>query len=340
MRPLFISTLLILLLGSNALAGAPNTVAIAVDATIPGGKKVAELQNAVASRVLAGFESFKLKLTAISDPKILAQVRDCKDATCLQEIAKTAELGLVVHLGMKAKKPAKGKKTHQDSDFDYAISLLVARDVPDRKHWQEKTECSDCSTAEAKQAVFLLSATLGERISAEASPSKDEPVSLLTPSKGEPDPLPPPSEAEPEPPPEFTSEPDPLTPPPAIVAPPARSPGAIVAPPPPEPKIETKPEWYKSKKVAIAAMAGGVVLMGTGIYLLKLDGEGTCDLVAPTQRCPDRYKTANLGAGFLIGGGLAAMAGLASYYFFSFRTHATQTTVGFTGSSISVQGTF
>jgi hypothetical protein len=278
---------------------------------------------------LAGLESFKLMLTATSDPKIIARVRDCKDAACLQEIAKTAELGLVVQVGMQARRPARGKKPRKDGKLDYAISMLVARDVPERKSWLEKTECSDCSTAEAKQAVFLLSATLGERISTEVSPSKVEPVSLPAASKGEPEPLPPPSKAEPEP-----------LPQPEIVVRPAPPPEAMMPPSLPGPPPEPTPEWYKSRTLSIAATAGGLVLMGTGIYLLHIDGEGTCDLVAPERRCPDRYKTQGLGAGFLVGGGLAALGGFASYYFFSYRTHATRTTLGFSGSSISVSGAF
>jgi hypothetical protein len=63
-----------------------------------------------------------------------------------------------------------------------------------------------------------------------------------------------------------------------------------------------------------AGLVVAAALVGTGAYLVHLDGKGTCDLQPGQQRCLEDYHTLGSGAGVLAGGAvLAAAAGTLLY---------------------------
>jgi hypothetical protein len=155
----------------------------------------------------------------------------------------------------------------------------------------------------------LLASTIAERITFDALPAKAAPPPALPKASAQPEPMP-------------------VT----IVNPPL--PVTIVNPPLPAPT----PEWHVPRPLSIAALAGGVVLIGTGIYLLHIDGQGTCNLASGQSQCPQVHATGALGTGMIVGGSLAALGGLTGLIFFGPSMANTQ--VGFSGSSISVRGVF
>jgi hypothetical protein len=69
----------------------------------------------------------------------------------------------------------------------------------------------------------------------------------------------------------------------------------------------------RGSRALVWASAGvAAAALGTGAYLLHLDGRGTCGAI-PIEQCPRLYDTAPLGW-TLIGGGIAAVALGASWY--------------------------
>jgi hypothetical protein len=303
MRIISAAAFIFLLAGKPAFAEGPNAMAIAVDATIPGEKNPAEFRNGVATRVVAGFDSFNMGLSPVSDPKIIEKARACEGASCLQDLAKSADLALVVQVRIQAKKSARKGK------LDYNISVLVARDAPDRNSWREKGTCPECDSTEAKQQVFLIVGTIGDRIQGEAQKAKQAPVV--------PGPVSPPLVA---------------VPPPVVAAPPPRD---LVSPPP----QTADSSWSVPRYVSGSVLAGGLVLAGVGGYLLHLNGEGTCDLAAPKKLCTRTHDTGAAGVGLAAGGGLLALGGLVGLLFFG-PDSGTHVTFGITGSSISIAGGF
>ena len=296
------AALLLVLSSHRAFAGAPSTVAVAVDTSALSAKLAGEVQDGIVTAILSGLSEVfsnlvkaKVDLTPVSDAKIVAQVHDCGGIECLENLAQSERLDLVVQVNLQAKKSSKKAK------HDCAISIIVARDAPDRDAWREKTECQGCNPAEIKHMASLLASTIAERINVEGPPEKPAPPSALPRAPAPPAPLPPPT---------------------------------LVNPTPPAPK----PVWYVPRYVSVAALAGGVVLMGTGIYLLHINGQGTCSLASGQRECSKLYSMGGLGTGLLVGGSLAALGGLTGLLFFSPGTGSTQ--VGFSGSSISVRGTF
>ena len=304
MRIISAVTFIFLLAGKPVFAEGPNAMAIAVDATIPGEKNPAEFRNGVATRVIAGFDSFNMGLSSVADPTIIEKARACEGASCLQDLAKSADLALVVQVRIQA------KKTNKKGKLDYTISMIVARDVPDRNAWREKGTCPECDATEAKQQVFLIAGTIGDRIQGESQKAKQTPVV--------PGPVSPPTNA---------------VPPPAVASPPPRD---LVTPPP----QTADSSWSVPRYVSGSVLAGGLALAGVGGYLLYLNGGKTCSLTAPERQCPERYKTQTLGGTLVAGGGLVALGGLAGLLFLGPDTSHSNLAFGFSGSSISVAGGF
>jgi hypothetical protein len=304
MRIISAAAFIFLLVGKPAFAEGPNAMAIAVDATIPGEKNPAEFRSGVATRVIAGFDSFKFELSPVADPKIIEKAQACEGASCLQDLAKSADLALAVQVRIQAKKTGKKGK------LDYAISVLVARDVPDRNSWREKGNCPVCDATEAKQQVFLIVGTIGDRIQGESQKAKQAQVvsGPVSPALA-------------------------AAPPPAGASPPPRD---LVGPPP----QTADSSWSVPRYVSGSVLAGGVVLALAGVYLAHLNGRGTCDLAAPKENCPDKYKTAALGYGLVVGGGIAALGGGIGLALLGPKAANTSLTVGFDGSSISVSGAY
>jgi len=297
------AALVLLLASARAYADGPNTVAIAVDDSLPGEKNAAEFRSGVAARVIAGFDSFKLDLSPVSDPKLIERARACEGASCLQDLAKSADLSLVVQVRIQAKKTTKKGK------LDYNISMLVARDAPDRNSWREKGTCPECDASEVKQQVFLIAGSIGERIQSESQ--KEKQAAAITGPVSAPLAAPPPVA---------------VTPPrPALVNPPAAK----------EPS-----GWYVPRYLSIAALGVGAVAIASGVVLRKYDGEGTCGRSAAEGECARRYDTGKLGTGLIVGGGAFAVGGLAALLFLGPDSSDAPVSVGFTGSSVSLGGKF
>jgi hypothetical protein len=294
------AALVLLLAGSRALADGPNAVAIAVDATVPGDKNLTEFKSGVVTSVVAGFDSFKFELSPVSNTTIIEKARACEGSTCLEDLAKSSDLAMVVQVRIQAKKTAKKGK------LDYSISMVVARDAPDRNAWREKGTCGECDTSEVKQQVFLIAGTIGDRIQGESKKAKEAPI---------------------------------VTGPVSVpVAPPK-----VVAPPPVlvNPPVEKEPTgWFVPRYLSIAAMGAGAALIGGGIVLRKVDGDGTCTLAANKKECSKVYSTGSLGTGLIVGGGAAMLGGLVGLLFLGPPSDGSHMTLSFTGSSLSVGGSF
>jgi hypothetical protein len=305
MRIISTAALLLVLAAPRVFAGAPSTVAIGVDTTTLGRKIADDLQDGLGQEVVNGLtEVFsnvvkaKVQLTPVSDPSLLAQVRDCEGAECLQELAKSAPVDLVVQLKVQAKKATKKGKG------DYTISMAVARAAPARDAWREKTDCQACTGGDVKHMASLLASSIADHINLEVTPPVPEPAPVI--------PV--------------------VTPPPA---PPPPAPPEVVATP-----AAPEPAFYVPRALSIAVLAGGVALAGSGVYLLHLNGRGTCELAANERQCPDLYDTAGMGTGLVIGGGAAVVAGLVGLIFFPPTARTANLAFGLNASSMAIRGTF
>lgn len=309
MRFLPTAFLLLVCASRHAFAGTPSTVAIAVDTNNLGPKIAAEVQDGIVTHVLTGLTdvmshlaSTNVALTPVSDSRTLDQVLDCEGIECLQDLAQSAMVDLVIQVRVNAKQT---KKTAKRVKPDYLVSMVVARSAPDREAWSEKTVCQACEASEIRHTASLLASMIAERIRI--------------------------PKANPAPAPEAAPAPLPTT-----VATPAPQPALVPKPSP----VAPSPAWYVPSALSVAALAGGVLLIGSGVYLIHIDGEGTCDLTASKDLCARRYKTRNAGIGLVAGGGLAALGGLAGLLFFSPGAGSTSMALHITGSSISVSGGF
>jgi hypothetical protein len=298
MRILLPAALLLLLASQRAFAAAPNTVAIAMETNDV--KIAADLQAGFAAEILYGLgEVFsnlarvRINLTQVSAPKISARILECADAECLQAVAQSANVDLVVQARVQTTKASKKGKP------DYAVSMVVARNAPAHDAWREKADCQGCSVSEIKHMASLLASTIAEQIKIDA------PFPAATPSLK----------------------------PQATEAKLASAPVGIR-------DLPEKPGLRVPRYVSVAAIAVGVVLMGTGAYLASVDGKGTCDLAPPKEHCPERYRTQGLGFGLVAGGGLVALGGVVGLLFFSPRAGSTNLAIGFSPSSISLSGAF
>jgi hypothetical protein len=114
--------------------------------------------------------------------------------------------------------------------------------------------------------------------------------------------------------------------------------GPPLAEPASPPRPAEQSGWHVPSYASVAAIVVGAGMIGTGVYLISIDGKGTCDLAPGERLCLERYKTQTLGAGLLAGGGLVALGGLVSLMFFG--PSPGQPAIAFTGSSVSVSGAF
>ncbi|HEX7596934.1 MAG TPA: hypothetical protein VF518_01900 [Polyangia bacterium] len=304
MRTLPIAASILLLASPRVFAGVPSTVAVAVDTSDINPKTAVEVQTGLEAEVAYGlaevfsnFARVKVNIAQVSDPQILARIQICEDAECLQNVAKSAKVDLVVQVRVQAKKVAKKGKP------EYAIHMVIARDAPTRDTWREKTDCQACGASEIKHMASLLASTIAGNIKIDTQPAV------------EPAPKAPEKVVKLAPPPVEMEEPSP--------------------PPAPEERGWQVPRW-----VSVTALVGGAALIGTGVYMLSIDGKGTCNLAASEELCARRHKTRGLGIGLLAGGGLAALGGLGGLIFFAPGSGAARLALEVTGSSISVGGTF
>lgn len=305
---IFAALVLPLLLASPSVsAGADNVVAIVVDTSNLGQRAAEEIRGGVDAQVLAGLRAANLDVVSTSDEKLVAQALSCDGALCLQELAQSADLALVVQVRIEAKKKTKKRKS------DYDVSMLVVRGAPDAQAWREESTCPGCDAEETKHISYLLASMIGERVSSETPRARAvtaPPVAL--------------------PPPE----------PPAALAPPlateTAAPPAVIQIPTPAPS----PSWSVSRYVSVPLLVGGMALVGSGIYLLHINGRGTCSLTSAQEICPRRYKTEALGLGLVAGGGLVSLAGLTGLIVFSPKVGSTRVAITCGASSIVATGAF
>jgi hypothetical protein len=307
MRTLPIAASLLLLASPRVFAGVPSTVVVAADTSDINAKIAAELQTGLVAEISYGlaevfsnFARVKVNLTQVSDPAIVARVQACEDAECLQNVAKSAKVDLVVQVRVQAKKAAKKGKS------EYVIHMVIARDIPTRDTWREKTDCQACGASELKHMASLLASTIAGNIKIDTQPAV---------------------------------EPAPKAPEQVVKAVKVAPPPVEIEDPSPPPAAEES-GWHVPRWVSVTSLVGGAALIGTGVYLLSIDGKGTCDVAAPEELCARRHKTRGLGIGLLAGGGLAALGGLGGLIFLAPGSGAARLAFEFTGSSISVGGTF
>lgn len=295
-----------------ALADGPSSVAIAVDTDSLAPKLAAEVQDGAVTHVLTGLTEVlstlagaEINLAPVSDAKTVQRIVDCEGVECLQDLARFDKVDLVVQVRVRPKQTTR-KAAKAAKAADYLIAMAIARAAPEREAWTDKTDCQACDPRQIKHAASLLASTLAERIKIKRSA---EPPSAETP-------------------------PAPMT-----VTPPAPAPVLASKPLPPPPRAGAAGSSVPTY-LSLTALVGGVLLMGSGGYLIHIDGDGTCDTAPPKSLCPRRYRTRGAGIGLLAGGGLAALGGLVGLVFFAPSSGAPAVALSFTGSSISVSGGF
>jgi hypothetical protein len=306
MRSLPLVALFMTFSGPRAFAAGPTTVAIAADTSGIPPTVAADVQDGLVTHVLSGLNQVisplwgtSVSLAPVSESKVPDQIVECESTECLQDVAETAHVDLVLQVRVRVKQG--GKKPSRRAKPDYLVSMVVARAEPGRDAWTEKTDCLACEGSEIKHAASLLASVIAEHINVK----RTLPVEALSPT--------------------------------VATAPPP-------APPRPQPIRAAKPTPAPSKShaatyLSVAALAGGAVLVGTGIYLVHIDGEGTCTLSDTQELCARRYRTRSAGIGLVAGGGLAALAGIVGLVVSSSSSDA-RVALAFTGSSFIVSGGF
>lgn len=267
---------------------APGTVAVAIDtAGLPAAMAAEVREGAVAhivsglSQVMVARSATEVRLTAVTTPNTVDEVMACASSRCLQDLAHTAGLDLAVQVKVQ---PASARKPAGRVKSDYLITMVAVPPSPSRDEWTEQTECPGCGSAEIKHAASLLASLIAEHIS--LAPSRLASAGAIESSA--------PARA--------PSPPLPVSPIPSVVPPPQP---ALVGRPPPQP-----PRPSVSPYLSLAAVTGGAVVLGAGLYLLHIDGEGTCDAPGPGGLCARRYNTRVPGIALVAGGGVAALGGL------------------------------
>lgn len=304
----------------RALAGTPGTVAIAVDtgSLAPGIAK--EVQDGAVTHILAGLTEVlvvraatAVSLTPVTDPGTLERVLACESTECLRELGQRAGIDLVVQVRVRPA-PAAGKVARR-AKASYVASMLAVQPLPRREGWTEQTECRGCGAGEIKHSASLLASVIAERIAIEPPPA---------------------ARASEEP---RVSAPPMPTAGPEIPAWPRPAPSS-----PPRPTLVRTPAaqdaFYVPSYLSVTAMAGGALLVGAGLYLIHIDGGGTCELASGRELCARRYKTRTAGIALLTGGGVAALGGLAGLVFFSPGRGSTRLAFNLGASSLIFSGGF
>jgi hypothetical protein len=107
-----------------------------------------------------------------------------------------------------------------------------------------------------------------------------------------------------------------------------------------QPPVEDRPGLHVPRYLSVTTLVGGATLLGAGVYLLTIDGRGSCDLTAEQWQCPRLRSTKAIGTGLAIGGSAAAIGGLIGLIFFGPPSGTSPVALGFTGNSISARGAF
>ena len=304
MRTITTAILILLLAGHAAQAGVPQTVAIGVDTSNLSPKIAAEIQDSIATHVLHGLGEV---LSNVARTRIeFIPIPDAKVEGQIRDCDGETCLQNIAQsatVDQVVRVKVQAKKAAKKGQSDYVVSLIVARAYPEREGWRDQSDCKNCGIAEIKHMASLVAGSIAEKIKIDA-------------------PLPP----------------APVPPPPLVaVAPAVPPPATILGPPSPAPREE---QWSVPRYLSATVFAGGAALVVTGIYLLHIDGQGRCDVTPPQRQCSQIHGTNNLGTGFIVGGGIAAAAGVVGFMFFGPTTVSSHVAVGFTASSILVRGAF
>jgi hypothetical protein len=110
-------------------------------------------------------------------------------------------------------------------------------------------------------------------------------------------------------------------------------PAAALVAPPPAPRAPPEPHWE-----AWALAGGGTALGIAGVVLWALDGRAQgCSNLGPGDACPDIWDTRKIGIPLVVGGALAAGAGI---WLMLLPPHDTYVGLAPTGNGLSLIGKF
>ena len=230
-----------------------------------------QVQDGAVTHVITGLTQVMVarggpdvSLRPVTDPSTLERVLACGSAQCLRELGQSAGIDLVVQVRVRPA-PNAGKVTRR-SKASYLVSMVALQPLSRGEGRTEQTECRACGSSEIKHSASLLASIVAESITLEPPPAP--PAGPDAPSVAQsPPPLP---------------APLPLPAPPPLPAP---QPDLARTP------VGQKPAASVPPYLSVAAMAGGALLVGTGLYSIHIDGEGSCDLSGGSELCARRYKT-------------------------------------------------
>jgi hypothetical protein len=262
-------------------------------------KDVQDIEEGIPKQFASGLESAGYAVELVNDAPTAARIRDCTSDDCLQNTTSTGVASLAAQVNVEARRSSKKGR-------DYTVFVVLARTTPDRQVWREKHACRSCSVDAAKHLAFLIGAQLAAEVSKAPAPP---------PARS-------PAEA------------------PALVAQsPVEQPVTV-----PAADLRTSVEPARSsftvpRYVPWVALGAGAVTLASGLYLLSIDDDPSCDLTGTQRRCPERYATKTPGGILAVGGGLLAAAGVVSFFFREEEgRHGTSVSVSPTG--LSIHGSF
>jgi hypothetical protein len=289
-----------------ALAGstlAAPTLAVGVRTTGPveNANDVQELEEGIPKQFASGLESAGYVVQLVNDAPTAARIRECSSDDCLQNVTTTGVATIVAQVSVEVRRSTRRGR-------DYNLFVVLARTASGRQLWREKHACRNCSIDEAKHLAFLVGAQLAEEVSkappvAAASRPPEDPV-LQTP------------------------------PPPATVVPEANGGISRLAE-----HERGSSSFSVPRYVPWIALGASAVALASGLYMLSIDDEPSCDLGDTQRRCPERYDTKTPGGALVAVGGALALAGIASF-FLREPEERQVTSITITPAGIAISGSF
>ncbi len=301
-EPTSAALILVAVASLGGVARAAPTLAVGVRATGPVEKArdVQDIEEGIPKQFASGLESAGYAVELVNDAPTATRIRECTSDDCLQNSTATRVASLAAQVNVEVRRSTKKGR-------DFTVFVVLARTTPDRQVWREKHACRSCTVDAAKHLAFLIGAQLAAEVSKVPMPPA----------------APPPPEA------------------PAVAKQaPAEQPTTA-----PAADLRTSvgpagPSSFAVPRYAPwVALGAGAAALTSGLYLLSIDGDPSCDLTGAQRRCPERYATKTPGGILAAGGGLLAAAGVVSFFFREEgRRHGTSVSVTPTG--LSVQGSF
>lgn len=282
MKPAPLVVAIILWLVSSAAAAAPPTVLIGVDLTHAPDAAV-DYDVSLTTEVAQGFATTSgVKLARVGDRETGARLSLCESPACMVRVTKEAGTTYGARVVVETTRSARSKKV-----ADHRVSMTIITPGSPEQRWFERTQCDQCGIDEVSHLAYLLAVQMGERL----TEYETQRTAAAAPTAA-------------------ASAPAPSVPP-AAEAPAAAPVVAAAAPAPAD--MAPAHSWFRRPWIPWVA-AGGLVALGTGIYVGVGIGKESACAQASYDECGKHRDLRPQGLALGAAGAIAlAAAGIAQF---------------------------